>query len=234
MSVIGTNTAVVSLGMSCQSAHQIRTHAKLISSCLKSGEVLDASRLPFDWLICPPPSALKILESGAFFPERPEAMILNHAPYWPEYSTYFWHDFLDDNRNYDLSLDFEGTKEKYKRLADKFRDLRRMARLIFVISNSQNNLEFVPERTLALTKDMSASHIEMLCDATDKFFERQCEYIVVTYSDRLDRDPDRDHVDVYRIDKDPSEWRGEPRLWAQVFTEHFNKWPDARTFPSPL
>ncbi|MEZ0170259.1 hypothetical protein [Microvirga sp. TS319] len=232
MSLIGTHTAVVSLGMSCQSAHQIRLHAKLISTCLRSGEALDASRLPFDWLICPPSSVLKILESGRFFPDHRDALELDHAPYWRDYHTYFWHDFLDEDRHYDLSLDFQGTRDKYERLAEKFRALSKMRRLVFVISNSQNNLDFVADRTQALTPGMSASHIEELCDATDQFFGRRCEYLVVSYADRLDRRPARRNVKVYPIGKDPSEWRGEPDTWARVFTEYFETWPDASLFTS--
>jgi len=231
MSLVGIHTAVVSLGMSCQAAHQIRQHAKLISSCLENGETLDALRLPFDWLICPPSSALRMLETGRFFPEHREALEIDHAPYWRDYHTYFWHDFLDEDRRYDLSLDFQGTKDKYERLVDRFRDLSRMRRLVFVISNSQNNLDFVAERTQALTPDMSASQIEGLCDATDRFFGRRCEYLVVTYSDRLDRNPDRDNVKVYRVDRDSSEWRGEPRTWARVFKAYFETWPKARPVP---
>lgn len=228
MSVIGSETAIVSLGMSCQSAYQIRRHAELISSCLKGGEALEASRLPFDWLICPPSSARRILEDGRFFPNHSDALEIKHAPYWRDYDTHFWHDFLDGDRNYDLPQNFRGTQEKYERLAEKFHALGKLRRLVFVLSNSQNNLEFVANRILAPKKRISAAQIEELCDTTDRFFGRRCEYIVVTHSTRLDCDPDRDNVEVYRIDRDPSEWRGEPRMWARVFTDYFRKWPDER------
>jgi hypothetical protein len=63
MSVASDSFAMVSLGVSCQTAMQIRAHIPLISEMigaeLHAGEHLDTSSFPFDWRIMPPKDSAK-------------------------------------------------------------------------------------------------------------------------------------------------------------------------------
>ena len=59
MSVVGDKVAVVSLGMSCQTAVQIRDHVSVIAA--SAGDAtLRPSALPFDSIVCHPASAVKM------------------------------------------------------------------------------------------------------------------------------------------------------------------------------
>jgi hypothetical protein len=228
LSIVGAHTGIISLGMSCQTTYQIRQHASLISSFIGTGEALREESLPFDWLICPPGSASRMLDQRVFFPDDLAGLSLNGAPFWQRFNTYFWHDFVAGPGQYELASSFEGVKGKYEHLARKFRGLSRIDRLVMVISNSQNNLEMVSERTRTIAKEMRAADIERLRSAADDFFARSCEYIVVTHDDRLDRDPCGDTIATYRIAKDSSEWRGDKEQWAGVFADYFGRWPQAK------
>ena len=219
MSLVGVNVAIVSLGMSCQTTWQIQSNAPLIATLLRTADRVSQGGMPFDWLICPPVSVANMLAARSFFPAAKAQLQLNHAPYWPEHNVYYWHDFRLPAGGYDTAAGFEQATAKYQYLLNRFSGLSSMARRIFVISNTQNNLDQVARSTGTISDRMAAVDIETLCEATDRFFSQPCEYIVVSYADRIDRAVNRKRVKTYLIAKDHSDWKGDGEQWARVFRD---------------
>ena len=92
MSVVGRNLGVISLGMSCQSALQIRDNVDVLKRVC-GDETLTASGLPFDSIVCPPESAIKMLRTDTYFPPSSDDVTLFRGAYWRDYNVYFRHEF---------------------------------------------------------------------------------------------------------------------------------------------
>jgi len=225
MSVVGEKLAVVSLGSSCQSAHQIKQNAGMLSAL--TGEALTPKRFPFDWLICPPGRTAAWIRSGERFPRSPVEL----SPYrqegtflWERRGAFFWHDFRQQ-KMVDVEGTFSLTRDKYHRFFNSFDDLRRRERVVFVVSNTQNNLmsvlgedyrkggfTFTPENTRAVKQSAE--------DALGK----PCEMLVVTYAERsvpaLESAAD-ERIEVVRIEPDASEWKGNDAAWRALLQGYF-------------
>lgn len=231
MSLVGEKIAVVSLGMCCQSTFQIRHHADLITR-LSGDPTAKISGMPFDGLICPPHAAVKMLREDRFHPQRVDELTLSEGAYWKEMDTYFWHEFrpgkktLFGRQKISLEQSYQSLTEKYKYMADKFRKLSNVRRLIFVICNTQNNLPFVAELTGTIDYVLTLDSVNDLAAQGDNFFGRRCEYLFVTYEKWLRSSQSRENVSVYRLSPDNSDWQGSPDQWSNVFR-------DALSQPSP-
>ena len=227
MSAVGLKVGVISLGMSCQSSAQIRAHVPLLSR-LTGDDTLKKSAMPFDNIICRPDSAASMLQGDTFYPDDPNALLESEGARWKDFGVYFWHEYrlhkhhvleyitgrLNTRRAY---RELSG---KYAHLAGKFRQARQLERLVFVISNSQNNLSMYgtePDIDPALT----AAGVELLCDACDAYIGRPCEYVLATYEARLTGEVSRKHLTVFKLTPDASDWEGDPVQWGELFEQYF-------------
>jgi hypothetical protein len=137
---------------------------------------------------------------------------------------FFWHDFRQQ-KAVDVEGTFSLTRDKYDRFFNSFDDLRKRERVIFVVSNTQNNLvsvlggdyqkggfTFTPENTRAVKQSAE--------DALGK----PCELLVVTYDERsvpaLESLPE-ERMTVARIRPDDSEWKGDDATWSALFQRYF-------------
>ena len=227
MSAIGETTAVISLGASCQTAWQITRNLALLTTL--AGEPLQDSALPFDWLILPPAGLLSALKPGAarfpagiadLIPGPPQS---NGAFLWPEHGFYFWHDFLPQNgANFDAI--FENARQKYDYLWRKFDAMARKRRRIFIISNTQNNLDWVSEICSGLDIVFSHRILARLRAALNALFpEGENRLLAVTYKSRFtagERIADGDGIALIR--RDTTRWEGRTEIWARVLAE---QWP---------
>jgi hypothetical protein len=136
---------------------------------------------------------------------------------------HYWHEFrpirggILRRKKMDPPRSFKRLTEKYRHTAAKFRQLAKLERLIFVISNSQNNLDMVSRVTGNLNFVLNRGRIGALADQTDAYFGRPCEYVVATYRDRIVGRSDRRNVSVHELSPDGSEWEGDPEQWAALF-----------------
>jgi hypothetical protein len=228
MSLVGRKAAVVSLGMSCQSTLQIDDHADLIAKAIGDPE-LKPSSLPFDNIVCHPASAATILRTDTFFPPSADRLKLLRGALWAEHRVYFRHECtLRKSRpieylmgTVNLARGYRDLAGKFTHLADKFRRLAQLERLIFVISNTQNDLtEYRDEAGIDEIVSMEA--IEALCDATDGYFGRPCEYVFVTYEPRVAGASKRPGLGVFKLVPDSSEWAGDHAQWAAVWTRYLS------------
>jgi hypothetical protein len=221
MSVVSPKVAIVSLGMSCQTTWQIQSNARLLVELLRIAEPVAQGGMPFDWLISPPAAVASMLAARRLFPERTEELQLNFAPWWPAHNVYYWHDFKLPEGGYELSAGFQQATAKYQYLLNKFAGLAGVERRIFIIANTQNNLNQVARATGTINAGLAAADIIDLCAATDRFFAVPSEYIVVSYADRLDKAIDRKNVKTYHLATDTSEWQGDIGQWASMFRDYF-------------
>lgn len=223
MSLLGVKTAVVSLGMSCQSSYQIELHAKLIGR-LCGDSAAKASRFPFDNIICPPRSAMRMLCVDRFHPESIDDLTVSGGGgYWGEMDAHYWHECgpirssLSLRKIMNPQKSFERLVTKYAHTARKFRQLSKTQRLVFVISNSQNNLDMVARTIGDFDFVLKLNEVDALAERADAYFGRPCEYVIATYSDRATGQSRRSNVSVHHLSPDGSEWRGDPAQWEAVF-----------------
>jgi hypothetical protein len=227
MSAVGQKVAVIGLGMSCQSSAQIRSHVPLLAR-LTGDETLKISAMPFDDIICVPDSAASMLQADTFYPADPDAIVVSQGAHWRDLNVYFWHEYRLHKRNVLEHLTgrvnarraYRELSSKYAHLTTKFRQMRKLERLVFVISNSQNNLRAYSTE-IGIDPKLTAASVERLCDACDTYFGRPCEYVLATYEARLSGDFSRDRLTIFKLTPDGSDWEGDPAQWRSVFERYF-------------
>lgn len=217
MSAIGEKTAVISIGMSCQSAHQIRANIKTLQAAL-GDETLTPKSLPFDWLICPPLSAMSILSDPVRLPARDE-MAMNSRPFWMKKNAYFWHHFRNDKKEYDLDSSYDDTLAIYRGRWERFKHLEKATtkRTICVLSNTQNDLSLTEATVGTVSSLFRASELKLLADEVQTHFARKLEFIVVTRPDRYISDVTLNDMKLYMHEPDSSAWEGDDAQWANTF-----------------
>ena len=227
MSLVGNRIAVVSLGSSCQPAHQLKGHAQFISEIVD--DELKHTRLPFDWVISPIARTTEWLRSENLFPVSPGDLASlagqNGAFLWEEQGVYFWHDFRSYDGNIDLEGTFERTRISYELGFANLRDLRKLERIIVVVANTQNNVPCALGPSYPSDGfDFTVPLLKHFKDTVDGSFGRRTEMLCVTYADRCSNElqsmPDLDIV-VSRISRDTSGWAGDPAEWKRILLEYF-------------
>jgi hypothetical protein len=222
MSLIGKKSAIVSLGSSCQAAHQIRLHAQLLSEAM--GDELVPSRLPFDWTIASAARAATWLAAADRFPCSPGELLPvdgnDGAFLWPKHGIYFWHDFRSPS-GIDVAGTFDRTREMYERQFLRLRDLGRLEKIVVVVANTQNNLTSI----LPSKHDLiySREDIVRLKTAFESMIGRPCRMLCVTnvglHGPGFLGDPALD-ITVRRIPR-AALWQGNPSFWQKIFQEYF-------------
>jgi hypothetical protein len=168
-----------------------------------------------------------MLRADRFYPEAMTELALSNREsggHWQEMGgVHYWHAFrpvrggIIRRKKLDAPKSFRVLTEKYAHMASKFRQLSRVPRLIFVISNSQNNLDMVARVTGNVDILLDGGMIDALVDQTDAYFGRSCEYIVATYPDRFAGLSGRGNIFVHKLSPDDSEWGGDEVQWAELF-----------------
>jgi hypothetical protein len=240
MSLVGRKAAVVSLGMSCQTTLQIDDHAELIARAIGDPE-LKPSSLPFDNIVCHPASAATILRTDTFFPPSADQLKLLRGALWAEHKVYFRHECtLRKSRpieylmgTVNLARGYRDLAGKFTHLADKFRRLAQLERLIFVISNTQNDLTEYRDEA-GIDEVVSMESIEALCDATDRYFGRRCEFMFGTYESRMTGASKRLGLTLFKLVPDSSEWAGDHAQWARIWTRYLSESATAPAAPSEI
>ena len=213
---IQADVALVSIGLSCQSTHQIRFNAEFIKDVCQTTVAVPSGY--FDWLICPPESATKFLDDG--MPEfSANDITLKFQPTWERYKIYYWHEF-QQNEIINIQRNFKQSQSKFNYLIQQFKKLRDFKRLIFVLSNTQNNLFEVREQTGSLDFKFDHQKVVDLKKAVENFLTREVEFLVVTNSDRFDGSAGHGyHIEFFKPDQ--SEWKGDKKAWKDCFQRYF-------------
>ncbi|SHJ58174.1 hypothetical protein SAMN02745194_02896 [Roseomonas rosea] len=224
MSILGRRTAIISLGCSCQVARQIKLYEPRLSEL--TGDSLKRSRFPFDWLISPLNGIEQVLNRpSAPGPDDVEfhPAVFKKAVFWKSRHVYFWHDFLVDGR-VDIPAAFAENQEKYRHAFEKFARLGAWSRRIFVLANTQNNLDDVRARAPACDFSFSAARIARIAARLDAIFpDGRNELITVAYRSRITDNPADWPAEPYLLEPDLSDWEGDDAAWAQVFEAYFDR-----------
>ncbi|MEH3145222.1 MAG: hypothetical protein PGN34_07700 [Methylobacterium frigidaeris] len=213
MSAFGVRTAVVSLGVSCQTAWQIDRHVDLLSSL--TGEALVRSSSPFDWLIMPPRSFAGWMGARGGFPDSPDEIVVHPNFYWPRHDLHFWHEFTRDGV-VALEDTFEQTRAKFARLLDRFSSLRDYRRCLFFVSNTQSNLDEVTRVSPRMNFHFGRAAMAALTEALSEAIGPAAEVHFVTGRDGSGADPDP-AFRIHRLDHDNPDVLGNDAAWADVF-----------------
>jgi hypothetical protein len=236
MSLVGQKAAIVSFGISCQTTLQIDDHVELIGHAV-GDETLKKSSFPFDAVLTHPASTAQMLDADTFYPASKEELVLYKGAYWAKQQAYFRHEctlrkshpleYLRGKVNLDRG--YRELASKFAHLSQKFRGLKELERLLFVVSNSQNDL---PEMQAEIDNEAGASVISMesmrhLCDACDRYFGRPCEYILVTYPNLNTGTGSRPGLSVFELKPDQTQWAGDHAQWRALWTDYFRANPVA-------
>lgn len=208
---------LVSLGMSCQTAHQLRRLAdnQINSSDTSSGIQVNSGI--FDWLICPPKSIIKLLDNGIPDFSKENIQIRKDRPYWTDYNLFFWHNFIvgkDKDRQINIDDTFNKETERWSYLRSRFSELV-PAKTIFVVSNTQNNLlTEVFDTSESDQYQFTFSVIEELEHSLARFFNTSVDSIhleVITRENRSSGLQNKRCVSFFPIDQ--NEWKGSRQSW---------------------
>ncbi|WP_417666576.1 hypothetical protein [Roseibium sp.] len=213
MSAGSPNIAIVSLGMSCQSARQIRSSIEIMSDALQ--EEIVPERHFFDGLISPVAGMAQLFEDGfPIFARKDIAPGPGH-PTWQPYGIRFLHHFrAEPEAEADIDAHFEEDLSRFSYLRSKFIALKKRPRIVFVISNSQNNLDEVARDTGIERLHFDKGELLRLQKAVDGFLDRPCEYLVVSHPKRHGG-VGLPHLAI--LEADESEWTGDKKQWRRLF-----------------
>jgi len=228
MSAASRNTAFVSLGMSCQSASQIRKGAEVMSAAL--GETFEPDRHFFDGLISPVAGVAQLFEDGFPMFERAALEPGPGHPVWTPYGLRFLHHFRGEDGIADIDRYYDEDLSRFSYLREKFLRLAETRRVVFVISNSQNNLDQVADETGLDRLDFDNAELDRLQKAVDGFFGRSHEYLVVSH---WQRHGGIKRPDMWILDADESDWNGDKRQWRALFADYLCEAPAEPGKPDP-
>src|SRR5215213_78479 len=230
MSLVGQKAAIVSFGISCQTTLQIDDHRDFIARAVDD-ETLKPSSLPFDAVLTHPASTAQMLDADTFYPGSKEELRLYRGALWVKQNAYFRHEctlrkshpFEWLRGKVNLDRGYRELASKFAHLSQKFRRLKELERLIFVVGNSQNDL---PDMQAEIGNHADASIISMesmrqLCDACDRYFGRPCEYILVTYPSLKTGTDGRPGLSVFELKPDDTQWAGDTAQWQALWTDYF-------------
>ncbi len=207
-----TPKTIVSLGMSCQTTHQIARFA------IENPERATHIKGPFDWLICPANALVSWLEDDLQdFREQEITVERDHA-YWPRHGLWLWHWFYthkDDDRILDIDRNFSREISKLENVRERFSNCD-PANTVFFFSNSQNNLSdevFLKSETSLyhLTPPIMTTLETRLSD----FFDEAVNVQWISRTDRLDPIC-ADGKNVHLLPNEPSQWKGCNADWDEI------------------
>lgn len=209
-----------SIGMSCQTRHQIERFAE--SGIAKAAGIEIQTGL-FDWLGAPPLRTARYLDAG-LPANAPGAVVdLRGHAFFTTPGFHAFHAYRvkepDGSKRLDIESTFGREAEKFAYQRQKFLETD-VSRTCFVLGNAQNNLD--GEVYLAHEADefhFDSRKIDALQASLDRFFKARCRLIVVARSDRFDGDAARDPR-VRLVEPELSEWKGDDNAWTAALADH--------------
>ncbi len=200
--LVGSRLAVIPLGVSCQTAHQVELHRREIEK--RAEESLDDARTPFDWRIVGPADVAAMIEADELFPTSVDELSSDRNRYWKRRSCWFWHDKFDD---------FSRFTSKQGHLVDNWRRIGEAKRKIFVISDTQNNLERVLKPFKATPPRVEPKGLEALAGVILARFGGAEVHLVTNRGWKM---PVPELFTVHWIAPDRSSWQGDDTAWGRI------------------
>lgn len=213
MALFGRRTAIVPLGISCQTAHQLERAQGLIAELAQ--EIFEPATTPFDWRIVGPGDLADMLAENNPYPVTADELEGTKRPYWRRRRCHFWHDPAGN---------FAAFTEKQAHLWATWSRISRFERKVFVLSNTQNNLPEKAETPGGFDFRIGAAEVVRLAGVLAQLFERP-ELHVVTRKQiftGLDDMPAlakglKTRLGLHLVEPDSTQWQGDPELWDGTF-----------------
>lgn len=213
MSVMGDQSAVVSVGISCQTYYQIRENIDVIREELHDAS-LSPQAFPLDGLICPPCEASALIRGESRFPSKFD-VTQEPVPRWRGRNIVFPHAFKGSDSHYDIGETYDEVKQKFFARWRRFDRLNSMKNLLFVVSNTQNELgrqcsEYgLPKPTLM------ASEVNLLSRSLKEKFGNHASLLVISREDLFVSDAYEKHFDLRLHPVDKLGWQGDRYPWRE-------------------
>ncbi len=204
--LIGKRTAVMSVGISCQAAEQLRSQVDHVAKIL--GERLEVHTTPWDWTICGPAGVAQMVQDGVTFPRDPSDLEARARPYWPARSCYFWHVGKAIARHQEALEEAQGREAWLDRLAG-------VRRRVFILANTQNNLEAKRAAVGGFGVGLDRKGVDLL-EAALVARWGPAELHVVT---RRGLHTLKGRARTWELRPDPSEWRGDRAQWRALLAK---------------
>jgi hypothetical protein len=216
MSLRGTGTAFISIGIACQTARQLYENRRHLSSLV--GEPLEYGSSFFNWLMVSADEVPRLLERMTAPIEAGSIGLPagEKVPVLLGYRAWMFHD--GPNATITRSR-LRQLVAKYEHLRQNFLDLCARRTRHFVLCNAQNNLATEhPHLSDSMTIAFDDTLIARTRAAVDRLFPTgRNRLLVVARADRLER-PMRRRVRVPAADA--TEWEGDGTAWAAVLSRH--------------
>ncbi|OED38041.1 hypothetical protein AB833_21285 [Chromatiales bacterium (ex Bugula neritina AB1)] len=199
--------------MSCQTTHQLR---RLTGQESDSGPTAPSGL--FDWLICPLASSIALLDKQIPDFSRNQIQVQKGRAYWPKFNLYFWHSFLvkgETTHQVDIDANFEAELRRWRHLRDRFSELD-PRHTIFVVSNTQNNLETeVFEQSEQDQYLFTGKLLDQLKHSLGNYFKTTSYAIQLEVLSRESRMSATDGLPtpVTYLPTDHNEWKGSRKSW---------------------
>lgn len=211
MALIYDKLAILSVGLSCQTAHHIENQKDFVDGLV--GQKSVHKRTPFDWLIAPAPGITKLLTEDRYFPQSPDELtfLRKKQYYWDRMRLWIFHETRIEERFDDVSTKFKKLKANLSLLEGKT--------VLAIWANTQNNLRpnLVQPRldVMARQSELQALEQAITTRFPDSVFFR------VTHPERHDAtDPMPDGTySEYDPPEGPQNWKGDDALWQSIFKQ---------------
>ena len=217
MTLVGPHTAVISLGVSCQTSYQLHQNKELVSHLV--GEPLEYESSFFNWLISDCRGIATFLRAFAGRGLAYGDIVRDDREEWrfeplqvADHRIWLWHGKpCGETSDEDLAM----FTAKYHHLARKLWALRAKRRRIFVVSNCQNNLDDTLARHCHLFQFASSpaeiSSIEAAVHAA--FPSGENRFIYAFYPDCT---KDLAASLYHPMPRDGSAWEGSCEAWGEL------------------
>lgn len=208
--MIGSRSAVVSLGLSCQTARQLQLQAPLISELLD--EPVEPSSMLFNWTLTDP------RDLGGFLarPSTSTHFSWEDGPVrFSDGRIWLWHDPRcgPDAKSTDLA----GAAEKQKYLLRKLTELRRIKRRIFVLANAQSVIAMMDQPEW-LDVTITPERVAAIQRGLDTMFPKGSNRLLLGLAP--DRTSGMKAGSYFPLtDNGMNDWQGDPDAWAD-FLRH--------------
>lgn len=220
MSAIGDRTAIISLGLSCQSSRQIDGHIPLLQELTGDAGLVKAS-LPFDWLISTVSGLAGMLADGKFFPESHEGFCADQNRLrLRAHDILYWH----ESRLFARAghPGFADAKAKFQHTSSRFEQVSTLDRVVAVISDTQGNLPEIEQQWKVRLTDTNVEQADGLRQALERFLGRPVDLLMVSRTPRPDLAWQRAFA-YYHMVPEAEGWAGNEGHWAAVFTDYFSR-----------
>ncbi len=204
MALLSPQLAIMSVGMSCQVAYQLREQAPAIAAL--AGVALEVHATPFDWIICGPAGVATMLADGVTLPRDPCELEARHKPYWPARCCWFWHvkgAITDHANGLARAIQCEGRLEM----------VHQAQRRIFFLANTQRNLVEQSKSFGGFSVPLCAGDVEGLASALQARFGAH-ELYVVTHAGKHDMGG---RPGVFEFAPGGGQWQGDRKQWGRIF-----------------